>query len=535
MAGNIFTQIHNEAQAPPPSSGNVFAQIHAENTQQSRQSEEAGPSSIDFKPQPVAGSWWDRLKGTIRNTMGQLAEGQESEAQGNQQVAQQYIEQGPKEIYHGAEEIAGRAPGQTESQIAHGFNRMVSGAGVTAIPAAASAVPLALATAPVTTAATIGSGMLAQTGTEYGLKSVGVSPDTAEAAGNVAGFATSGAVEGGISKLSKVSHLPDIVTTAIDKNTPEFIQGPLRRVVQELTGSTPERVAELAHLENKVADAHGIAVKAEAAAKADAKAAFPEIQTPVELAPKYTKGGWQGDHFVTADELQPQKIDFRTAQEQYSQLAMDARAAHLARMRGMVTGFDEAAILAKKTALGSAMQTAAEADGKLPQYNAAKQGFMEFMNDFHNKGSAIEPLLEMKPDETSKIVNHFLHPDKGARALETLSKYGADIEAIQEMLSKGATPLKIDVNEAAKLRKVGQEGYGPLRLQESIDQATYNRLPSGAQARLPAAAMRRTTKLPLIPEAISPDIPTRFLTKSLLKSRLAKKAVGSSIASMMKR
>jgi hypothetical protein len=46
--------------------------------------------------------------------------------------------------------------------------------------------------------------------------------------------------------------------------------------------------------------------------------------------------------------------------------------------------------------------------------------------------------------------------------------------------------------------------------------------------------MRRTTKLPLIPEAISPDIPTRFLTKSLLKSRLAKQAVGSTLESAMK-
>lgn len=300
--------------------------------------------------------------------------------------------------------------------------------------------------------------------------------------------------------------------------------GLLQHLVQKLTGTTPERIAELSQVEDKVSAAHQLAVETEASAKATAKAAFPEIKTPVELAPKYKQGGWHGDHFVTADELQPQKIPFRAAQEQYSQLALDARAAHLARIRGQITGFDEAAILAKKNELGAAMETAATAEGKLPQLAAAKKGFAEFMGNFHNKGSAIEPLLEMKPDETSKIVSHFLHPDKGARAIETLQQYGADTSSIQELLSKGATPLKIDINEAAKLRKLGEE-YGPLRLAESIDQATFNRLPSSAQARLPAWSMKAKANIPLIPDAISPTIPTRFLTKRLLRSDLAKRAV----------
>jgi hypothetical protein len=368
-----------------------------------------------------------------------------------------------------------------QGNISQGANQIISGASNAMLPV----LPFVAAGAPLATARMLATGAAGQKigGSDVVAKTLNLSPEQQKLAGNLTGIA---AGIGGEYGISKIADMPDLVTTALDKATPESIKVPLRNAVQKLTGTTPERVAELAQVENSVADAHSVALQTEASAKTAAKAAFPDIQTPVQLAPKYAEGGWQGEHFVTADELQPQQLPFRAAQEQYSQLALDARAAHVSRMRGQITGFDEAAILKQKSDLGAAMQSAAEADGKLPDYLSAKQGFMQFMNDFHNKGSAIEPLLEMKPDETSKIVGHLLSPDKGARTVETLQKYGADVTPIQDLLSKGSTPLKIDVNEAAKLRKVGEEGYGPLRLQESIDQATYNRLPSGAQARLPA-------------------------------------------------
>jgi hypothetical protein len=456
-------------------------------------------------------SWWDRLKTAV---------GVKSVPSFNQ-----FMKDNPNVTGEGT-----GGPGSSGAEKAYAdvkagnyakaIHRTVSDLGAGLAPVALPA----LAAAPLTTLASLAGGTALQYIGKKGGEAAGLTPDQSDVAGDV-GAITGGSLAGYAG--SKIDHLPDLVGTALDKATPESLKIPLREVVQKLTGTTPERIADLAQVENKVADAHAVAVSTEAAAKAKVKAAFPDIQTPVQIPPKYSQGGWQDGHFVTSDELQPQQIPFKAAQEQYSQLAMDARAAHLARIRGMATGFDEAAILKQKNELGTAMQTAADAEGKLPEFTAAKQGFMQFMNDFHNKGSAIEPLLEMNPSDTSKIVNHFLGPDKGARSIETLQKYGADVTPIQDLLSKGATPLKIDVNEAAKLRKVGEQGYGPLRLQESIDQATFNRLPSSAQARLPAAAMKQNTKVPYLPEAISPNIPTRYLTKKLLLSDLAKEAVAT--------
>lgn len=120
---------------------------------------------------------------------GRGVQGARDEVAGNEQVGREYLERGPKEFYKGAMEVAGRAPGQKESQIAHGFNRMVSGAGVTAAPAIMNALPMAAVEAPVATAASLGVGTAAQTGTEEGLKYLGANPDTAKAAGNVTGLA----------------------------------------------------------------------------------------------------------------------------------------------------------------------------------------------------------------------------------------------------------------------------------------------------------------------------------------------------------
>jgi len=304
----------------------------------------------------------------------------------------------------------------------------------------------------------------------------------------------------------------------------EFAKGKVGSLVMKLTGTSPERIAELSQVEQKVANAHAAVIAAENNAKTAAKAAFPQISTPVELPPKYATGGWHEGHFVTQDELEPVKIPFKQAQEQYSQLSLDARNAYRARLRGEATGFDEANILKQKDQIDAAMQTAAKADGKLPELQQARTQFKRYMDDFHNRGSAVEPLLEMKPDQTHKIATHFLNPDKSARTIEILKQYGGDVQSIQDLLARGSTPLKIDVAEAAKWRQLGDQ-YGERRLQESIDQATYNRLPSSAEARLPAWAMRKETKIPGVPEAISPDIPTRTIIKKLLQSDIAKKAV----------
>jgi hypothetical protein len=333
---------------------------------------------------------------------------------------------------------------------------------------------------------------------------------------------------GGLTGVVGQLAAPEIFKEA-PKEAPSSGPGLLRaksgNLIREMTGTTPERISELQDIPEKVADIHQLAVKTEASARAAAKAAYPEINTPVKIGPPVAEAE-PFDPTATIGAKQ-ETIPFKDAQERYSQLGIDARAAHRARMQGLITGFDEAAILREKQALGDAMQDAAESSGKLDEYNSAQRQFRQFMNDFHNRGSAVEPLLEMNPADSNKIVGHFLNPDRGPRAIEVMKSYGADTTPVTDLLSKGATPLKIDVAEAAKLRKVGPEAYGLQRLQESIDQAQFNRMPSSAQARLPAWAMRKKSDIPLVPEALQPNIPTRFLVSKLLKTDLAKNAVSS--------
>jgi hypothetical protein len=120
--------------------------------------------------------------------LGMLAQGQEAEVQGNEQIARQYMKQGPMEVYRGAQEVAGRAPGQKQSKISSGLNRIISGAGVTAMPAMINALPFAAVSAPAATATGLVGGVASQQTGQRGGAALGLNPDQAQLAGNVTGL-----------------------------------------------------------------------------------------------------------------------------------------------------------------------------------------------------------------------------------------------------------------------------------------------------------------------------------------------------------
>lgn len=114
-----------------------------------------------------------------------IGEGEEVGAQGNAELGKQYVQAGPMEVGRGVSEIA-------KGNVGHGIHRAVTGAGVTALPAVAATLPIALASAPLATAGgLIGSAALSPT-LKYGTKALGANEDWS----NVAGDA--GAVMGGM-------------------------------------------------------------------------------------------------------------------------------------------------------------------------------------------------------------------------------------------------------------------------------------------------------------------------------------------------
>lgn len=137
-------------------------------------------ASMDAHP-PVAPQ-----PGIPRSPSEMIGEGEEAQARGQAGLGAQYIHSGPMEMVRGAGDIA-------QGNVAHGIHRAVTGAGVAAIPAVASTLPIAAIEAPVGTAlGLIGGGTGGAVG-KYGGRAIGLSPDQADVAGDVLG-----AVGGGV-------------------------------------------------------------------------------------------------------------------------------------------------------------------------------------------------------------------------------------------------------------------------------------------------------------------------------------------------
>lgn len=111
-----------------------------------------------------------------------LGEGEETQAEGNAEMGREYVHGGPMEIARGAWEAAtGNTP--------RGLHRMAKGAGITAIPLAASTLPIAMAEAPAATIGAVAGGTIAQPLGKAAAKGMGASEDWSDVAGDVTGAA----------------------------------------------------------------------------------------------------------------------------------------------------------------------------------------------------------------------------------------------------------------------------------------------------------------------------------------------------------
>ncbi len=228
-------------------------------------------------------------------------------------------------------------------------------------------------------------------------------------------------------------------------------------------------VTRLSGLQGKVAEIWNTIKSAEASAKATAKAAFPDIQTNVVL--QTSKG--------------PKAIPFKDAQEMYSKLGQ-AIADQRRAVAGGAPRFQLERLVQHQSVLSNAMSDAASAEGRLQELNDARAGWKQFEDAFHNKGSAVKPLLDMKPDETARIVRHLQGTDKGARTLETLRAFGVDTSNIESLLGRDVKPLlrwperfggssktllTQDVEDAGRLRAIGPDAYRRALMSRHIKQA----------------------------------------------------------------
>lgn len=241
--------------------------------------------------------------------------------------------------------------------------------------------------------------------------------------------------------------------------------------VEELTGTTPARIQELKSVPQKVEAVRQTVVDAEKAAHATAKLSFPDVKTPVEIAPG------KSFSFAKAQELRSNVL---------KEIVDEKRAVN----KGAAPRYNLAKLNDALNKLDAKMNAAAKAEGKLPALQRARAVYAEYMQDFHNPGSPMRGILNARPMDTPKIVNALQNPSIGPRALEILRKSGVDTGPIEDLLSRGKQPLKVSVNESAKLRSAGSDAhYKYQRLQESLSQARNKGGASTVEARLPDKAV----------------------------------------------
>lgn len=268
--------------------------------------------------------------------------------------------------------------------------------------------------------------------------------------------------------------------------------------VEEMTGTTPERLAELKTFPDKMKAVQATVKGAEQSAHAAAKAAFPDFPEPIEIKPEVPPRDTGAIDAAGKPIIEPGEpavtTTFKDLQEKRSGLLKDIANEKRAVAKGAAPRFDLADKYEKLSDVDHFMEKAAVDQGGpegLAQLQAARQQYRQYMDDFHNPGSPLKPMLDMKPDETSKIVNHLTNPDKGARSLEALRRHGVDTTGIEQQLSQGNRPLKVTAAESGKMRAAGDEhNYKVQRMNESVSQLKTNELPGSAQARVPAAALR---------------------------------------------
>lgn len=386
-----------------------------------------------------------------------------------------------------AGEVAGGVKDIATGKIAKGAHRVISGGTNALLPVA----PFAIAAAPVAAGATIAGGYVGGKTLRAGAEAVGANPDQAQLAedvGNIAGGY--GAAKG----LSKVASSLSPAAELLKPVKARDVLGDSMKPVNELTGTTPDRIAELQQFPDKVESIRQTAVSADKAARQSAGEAFPKFDKPIKVGEKTIESPILDESGKPVTRTEDVTTTFKDMQEHRSNLLQDISQEKRAVAAGNAPRFELARMYEKLHGLDENMNQAALDQGGpsgLAQLQRARQQFAQYMNDFHNQGSPLRKLVEAKPGETGKVVNHLLSADNGARTVETLGRYNVDVSPIQEMLSSGDRPVRVALTESAKLRKAGSpDAYTLQRLNESLSQAQYNELPSGAQARLPQGAMR---------------------------------------------
>jgi hypothetical protein len=108
-------------------------------------------------------------------------------------------------------------------------------------------------------------------------------------------------------------------------------------------------------------------------------------------------------------------------------------------------------------ALSDGLETTADTEGKLADFQAANQMFKEHAADFWNKNAPLKSFLSTPADATGTTLNRFTQTATQSRALDALDRRGIPTEDLRALLSSGTKALRGDIQKAATLRNLGEQ------------------------------------------------------------------------------
>ena len=257
------------------------------------------------------------------------------------------------------------------------------------------------------------------------------------------------------------------------------------KLLKSLAGKAPEEIAELRSFIPREDAIQAKVLAGRNSARATASAAYPDIKTPVDVAPaqmvaKQVSGQMVANNAPTAvanmaempgaqqlkvigmtDDLglilrqiqTSNQLPFREAQTLYSSLGEA-----MAKGKNMMPGEVYSALKVVRETIGDSMKAAAQADGKLTQYTAAQKGWSQYMQDWWNPGAPMKPLTSAAAKKDFVVLKQLIS-DNGGNITKTMEKYGIDASDVRALQRIGKKSLQDKIAQAAELNRMGESGF----------------------------------------------------------------------------
>lgn len=159
------------------------------------------------------------------------------------------------------------------------------------------------------------------------------------------------------------------------------------------------------------------------------------------------------------------KMSFNEAQQHSSALGEEIAAGF-----GKLPGEVFHSLKAVKDTIDLQKGLAAQAEGKLPQYQLAQSGWRQYMQDFNNTGAPMKSLMSGAARKDFSVLKQLVG-DNGGKIAETMDKYGIPADEVRAFQAMGKAKALRSISQSAELKRMGEPAFQQLMGQAAKEQA----------------------------------------------------------------